>query len=138
MAKQLILFKYSFATPRTRESTSGQQERQKSVNETGCAQRNHSEASGQESQDSNAVCQQHLNSFCDITATTSRTSRASDIPTDIATGPEQVPVRPKLNFPATLKGNKHYSFGSEWYKSYCWLEYSREKDAAYCYACRFF
>ena len=61
MAKQLTLFKYSFATPRTRENTSGQQE---CLNETGCAQRNHSEASGQESQDSNAVCQQHLNSFC--------------------------------------------------------------------------
>ena len=85
VSKQLTLFKYSFATPRTRESTSGQQECQKSVNETGCAQRNHSEASGQESQDSNAICQQLLDSFFDITAMTSSTSRASDIPTHIAT-----------------------------------------------------
>jgi len=37
-----------------------------------------------------------------------------------------------------LKGNKHRSFRSEWYRSYRWLEYSREKDAAYCYACRLF
>ena len=73
-----------------------------------------------------------------ITATTSSTSRASDIPTDIATRPEQAPVQPKLNFPATLKGNKHHNFCLEWYKSYCWLEYSREKDAAYCYACHLF
>ena len=117
MAKQLTLFKYSFATPRTRESTSGQQKRQKSVNETDCAQQNHTEASGQESQDSNSVCQQHLNSFYDTTAMTSSINRASDIPKDIATGPEQAPVQPKLNFLATLKGNKHRSFCSEWYKS---------------------
>ena len=110
MAKQLILFKFSFATTRTREITSGQQECQKSVNETGCAQRNHSEVSEQKSQDSNAVCQQHLNSFCDITAMTPSTSRASDIATDIATGPEQVPVQPILKFPTTLKGNKHCNF----------------------------
>jgi len=65
-------------------------------------------------------------------------SKASDVPADIATRPEQAPVQPKLNFPTTLKGNKHCSFRSEWYRSYCCLEYSREKDTAYCYACRLF
>ena len=63
---------------------------------------------------------------------------ADDIPTDIAAGPDQTPVQPKINFPTTLKGNKHRSFNSDWYKQYRWLEYSRGRDAAYCYPCRLF
>ena len=63
---------------------------------------------------------------------------ADDIPADIAIGPEQAPVQPRIKFTTTLKGNKHHSFNSEWYKQYCWLEYSRERDAAYCYPCRLF
>ena len=35
-------------------------------------------------------------------------------------------------------GSKKRSFNCEWYKLYPWLEYSKEKDAAYCYPCRFF
>ena len=69
---------------------------------------------------------------------TTSTSAADDVPTDIAAGPDQTPVQPKIKFPATLKGNKHRSFRSEWYKGYHWLEYSRERDAAYCYPCRLF
>ena len=61
-----------------------------------------------------------------------------DVPTDIADGPDQPPVQPKIKFPTTLKGNKHRSFNSEWYKQYRWLEYSRKKDAAFCYPCRLF
>ena len=69
-------------------------------------------------------------------ATSTRT--AGDVPTDIAAGPDQTPVQPNIKFPATLIGNKHRSFRSEWYKRYHWLEYSRERDAAYCYPCRLF
>lgn len=69
---------------------------------------------------------------------TTSTSATDDVPTDIAAGPDQTPVQPKIKFPATLKGNKYRSFSSEWYKRYSWLEYSREKDAAYCYPCRLF
>lgn len=63
------------------------------------------------------------------------TSAPNDIPTDIADEP---PVQPKIKFPTTLKGNRHRSFNCEWYKQYRWLEYSRARDAAYCYPCRLF
>ena len=43
-----------------------------------------------------------------------------------------------MKFSVSLKGNKQRSFQSECYRLYCWLEYSKEKDAAYCYACRHF
>lgn len=69
---------------------------------------------------------------------TSTSHVADDIQTDIAAGPDQTPVQPKIKFPTTLKGNKHRSFNSEWYKQYHWLEYSRVRDAAYCYPCRLF
>ena len=58
--------------------------------------------------------------------------------TDIVAGPHQLPVQPIVNFPSRTFGSKKRSFNSEWYKLYPWLEYSKEKDAAYCYPCRFF
>ena len=59
--------------------------------------------------------------------------------TDIAAGPHQPPpVQPIVNFPSRIFGSKKRSFNCEWYKLYPWLEYSKEKDAAYCYPCRFF
>ena len=66
---------------------------------------------------------------------TSSHSAPNDIPTDIASGPDEPP---KIKFPTTLKGNNHRSCNCEWYKQYCWLEYSRARDAAYCYPCRLF
>ena len=70
--------------------------------------------------------------------TTTHTSATDNVPTDIAAGPDQAPAQPKMKFPATLKGNKHRSFRADWYKRYRWLEYSRERNAAYCYPCRLF
>ena len=69
-------------------------------------------------------------------ATSTRT--AGDVPTDIAAEPDQTPVTPNTKFPATLKGNKHRSFCSEWYKRYRWVEYSRERDTAHWYPCCLF
>ena len=120
MAKELTLFKYTFATPKRRESTSEQQNRSNhqedagaNSTKTGCAvQRIQYElaqqVTRQESQDtedsnqSNAICQEHLISYFDINDMTSSSSKASskasDVPADIATRPEQAPVQPKLNF----------------------------------------
>ena len=70
-----------------------------------------------------------------MTTTCTTTSAADNVPMDIAAGPDQSPVQPKMRFPATLKGNKQCSFCVEWYKWYHWLEYSRVRDAAYCYPC---
>lgn len=79
------------------------------------------------------------NTNCETSQTTaSCTSATDDVPTDIASGPDEAPVQPRIKFPTTLKGNKHRSFCSEWYKQYRWLEYSRERNAAYCYPCRLF
>ena len=70
--------------------------------------------------------------------TIAHTSATDNVPTDIAAGPDQAPVQPKMKFPATLKGNKHRSFRADRYKRYRLLEYSRERNAAYCYPCRLF
>ena len=67
-----------------------------------------------------------------------QTISTAKFPTDIAQGPLQSPVQPCMNFPATTLGSKRRSFNSEWYKKYKWLEYSAEKDSAFCYPCRFF
>ena len=62
-------------------------------------------------------------------------------PLDIAQGPNDKPVQPNLytcSFPLTLVGTKRRSFNPEWLIKYRWLEYSVERDAAFCYPCRFF
>ena len=74
----------------------------------------------------------------DASLEASRSNATDDAPTDIAACPEQAPAQPKIKSPATLKGNKHHSFRADWYKQYRWLEYSRERNAAYCYPCRLF
>lgn len=45
------------------------------------------------------------------------------------------PIRPVIGFPATTVGSRTFKFQSRWYNEFCWLEYSREKDAAFCYYC---
>lgn len=42
------------------------------------------------------------------------------------------------NFPSSTFGKSLRSFKSTWYKSRPWLEYSVEKDAAFCFPCRVF
>lgn len=41
-------------------------------------------------------------------------------------------------FPSTFTNNRLRSFNPLWFDTYRWLEYSIERNAAYCYACRFF
>ena len=60
------------------------------------------------------------------------------VPSDIAASANQSPVQPILQYPVTIVSGKRRSFNSLWYKKYHWLEYSREKDAVYCFPCRFF
>lgn len=48
------------------------------------------------------------------------------------------PVRPKLDFPRSTFSGKSLRFQEKWYALYDWLEYSVEKDAAFCYCCRLF
>ena len=49
------------------------------------------------------------------------------------------PCRPMLKiYPSTIIGKSKRKFNSDWYAKYSWLEYNKEKDAAFCFACRVF
>ena len=61
------------------------------------------------------------------------------VPSDIASGHHQSPVQPRLKFPGRSFGSgRPRSFNSDWYTQFLWIEYSVERDAAYCYPCRLF
>ncbi len=46
------------------------------------------------------------------------------------------PVRPAMSiYPKNSEGNK---FNSRWYSDHPWLEYSKSKNAAFCFVCRHF
>ena len=48
------------------------------------------------------------------------------------------PCRSSVKFPVTIVGSKRRSFNPDWFKTYSWLEYSVERDAAFCFPCRHF
>ena len=48
------------------------------------------------------------------------------------------PIQPNVNFPFTQRGAKHFRFQKSWYESNPNLEYSVQKDAAFCFCCRVF
>ena len=61
------------------------------------------------------------------------------LPSDIAYGPFEAPKQPRIKFPLHSFGiGRQRAFNVEWYKSHPWLEYSVERDAAFCYPCRVF
>ena len=62
-------------------------------------------------------------------------------PSDIASSPNEKPVQPSwstVRFPLTLVGTKKRYFNPDWFKTCSWLEYSVERDAAFCFPCRHF
>ncbi len=59
-------------------------------------------------------------------------------PSDLASSPDHPPCQPNTSCPTTLVGGKQRCFNTEWYGSYSWLEYSVQKDGAFCYPCRLF
>lgn len=60
-------------------------------------------------------------------------------PSDLAVTPNESPTQPKINFPSRKFGmGRPRSFNGDWYKTYQWLEYSIERDAAFCFPCRMF
>lgn len=48
------------------------------------------------------------------------------------------PAQPVISFPKVVDGSRKRSFVAGWYSSYAWLEYSKERDRAFCYPCRLF
>ena len=66
----------------------------------------------------------------------SASARLQSWPKDLGV---EKPTQPRLNnYPAQYIMGKKRSFSSSWYIGRPWLEYSAEKDAAYCYPCRCF
>ena len=74
---------------------------------------------------------------CSSSGTSGSSSRS--IPDDIASSPECLSVQPvDIQFQITYFSSKACSFNPDWFRLYLWLEYSVQKDAAYCYPCRLF
>lgn len=48
------------------------------------------------------------------------------------------PVQPTRGFVATRDVSQMRSFKSAWFRDYRWLEYSIQKQAAFCFPCRIF
>ena len=60
-------------------------------------------------------------------------------PSDIAKGIQDGPAQPRNHtFLSTAFGNRLRTFNPLWFDTFPWLEYSIEKNAAFCYACHFF
>ena len=82
------------------------------------------------------------NSTSSSLASTSSTASAalhSAVVTDIANSIQDNPVQPRNHkFPTTTFNNRLRAFNPLWFDSYSWLEYSIERDAAFCFPCRFF
>ena len=65
----------------------------------------------------------------------------SSPPSDITSSPDQKPVQPNpvtFHYPAKKMGQQNRSFNPKWFSTYSWLEYSIERDAAFCFPCRHF
>ena len=61
------------------------------------------------------------------------------LPSDIAQDKSQLPRQPTgMMFPHRLYGSTKRCFQANWYSDYPWLEYSVERDAVFCFSCRFF
>ena len=73
------------------------------------------------------------------TCTESTSSESRGMITDIAAGPLEEPVQPlDRSYPIRKFGKTNRGFNPQWFKTYCWMEYSVQKDAVFCYPCRHF
>ena len=70
------------------------------------------------------------------TCTESTSSESRACVSDIAAGPHQEPVQPlHISYPIRKIGKSNRAFNPQWFKTYCWIEYSVQKDAIFCYPC---
>ena len=66
-------------------------------------------------------------------------SSDSECTADIAKDKSDLPVQPCVDFPGREYGSSgSRSFQRSWYGEFPWIEYSVERDAAFCFPCRFF
>lgn len=64
-----------------------------------------------------------------------RARKNKDDQGDLKTGPNQVKL---AQYPMSYFKFQMRALNSKWYDSFDWLEYSIDKDAAFCYSCRLF
>ena len=72
---------------------------------------------------------------------TSQKQIFSGPPSDISSSSNQRPIQPNpmtFRYPLKKMGQQNHSFNSKWFNTYSWLEYSIERDAAFCFPCRHF
>ena len=61
------------------------------------------------------------------------------LPLDIAKDKTESPIQPFMEFPARTYGaGGTRAFQLNWYSMFPWIEYSVERDAVFCFPCRFF
>ena len=70
----------------------------------------------------------------------SKLTLSRSIPTDISTSGGDKSVQPRLkDYPKHSEGKPHArSFVGAWFDKYEWAEYSQQRDAMFCFACRHF
>ena len=62
-------------------------------------------------------------------------------PSDITSRPDEKPVQPNpviFCYPSIRMGQQNHSFNLKWFSTYSWLEYSIERNAAFCFPCCYF
>ena len=76
------------------------------------------------------------------TPTSSSNSHMHTPPVDIAQDKSEIPQQPtSIQFPIREYGGsskRRSSFQVSWYNEFPWIEYSIERDAVFCFPCRFF
>ena len=85
----------------------------------------------------------NLDIECSATATgpsSLKTMKNDEAPADISQSANGNPIQPRLReYPQHREGNSHArSFVGAWFDDYKWAEYSQERDAMFCFACRHF
>ena len=79
---------------------------------------------------------------CLSSSDSARSSRSStpELPSDLSQDKMGKPMQPNISFPNWFYGTTRTarSFQASWYNDYSWIEYSQQKDAAFCFCCRFF
>lgn len=73
-----------------------------------------------------------------VTVSHGAESQKDSLPSDIAQSVVQSPVQPNVKFPFTKFGSSKRRFRLNWYRKYKWIEYSVDRNAAFCYPCRLF
>ena len=81
-------------------------------------------------------------SSCLSSSDSARSSQSStpELPSNLSQDKMGNPMQLNVSFPNRFYGRTRTakSFQASWCNDYPWIEYSQQKDAAFCFCCRFF